>query len=107
MKYEVKYEMKHGDLCPYCANVLHVEEPEFQCGGDGEGICSVWLAIYDFGHTVGRLPKSATLDVDLWIDEWLADEVGKSWTEAGMDRELHLRGVRETWNLPARKTEDS
>ena len=25
----------------------------------------------------------------------------------GWDRDVHLRGVRETWNLPARKTEAS
>jgi hypothetical protein len=99
VKYEVKYEMKHGDLCPYCGQVLYVEDEVFQCGGDGEGICSFWIAIYDFGRAASRLPKYASIDVESWIDEWLDAEIGESWTEIGWDRDLHLRGVREIWNL--------
>ena len=101
MNYEVKYEMKHGDQCPYCKQLLHVENGVFECGGAGEGICSIWSAIYAFGRAVNRLPRSAMLDVELWIDEWLADFIGQSWTEVGWNRDLHLRGVRETWDLPA------
>ena len=102
MNYEVKYDMLHGQLCPYCKQVLHVESGVFECGGEGEGICSIWSAIYAFGRAVNSLPmpRPATLDVDLWIDEWLDGEIGQSWAEAGWDRDLHLRGVRETWNLP-------
>ena len=107
MNYEVKYAMAHGEPCPYCQQVLHVENGVFECSGEGEGICSIWCAIYAFGRAVDRLPKSATIDVDLWIDEWLADFIGpESWTEVGWDRDVHLRGVRETWNLPA-KTKDA
>lgn len=101
MKYDVKYAMQHGDRCPYCDQVLHVDNGVFQCGGDGEGICSIWSAIYAFGSAVNRLPRYAAIDVEAWIDEWLIDEVGQSWAEIGWDRALHLRGVRETWNLPA------
>lgn len=100
MKYEVKHAMNHGDRCPFCGQELHVENGVFQCGGDGEGICSIWSAIYDFGRAVKSLPKYATLDLDLWIDEWILGEIGQTWTEADWDRELHLRGVREIWNLP-------
>ena len=103
MNYDVKHQMKHGELCPYCQQVLHVENDVFECGGEGEGICSIWAAIYDFGRAAKLLPKSATIDVDLWIDEWLADFIGASWTDVGWDRALHLRGVRETWNLDKTK----
>jgi hypothetical protein len=102
LKYEVKYAMNHGEPCPYCGQILHVNEHDiFECGGDGEGICSIWSAIYDFGRAARSLPKYAAIDVDMWIDEWLAKFIGQSWAEAGWDRDLHLRGVRETWNLPA------
>jgi hypothetical protein len=113
MNYEVKYAMKHGDRCPYCQQVLHVENDVFECGGKGEGICSIWSAIYAFGRAVNRLvcrhqgvPRSASLDVDRWIDEWLAEEVGQSWIKIGWDRGVHLRGVRETWNLLATTKEN-
>ena len=101
MNYEVKHEMKHGDRCPYCTQTLHVENGVFECGGEGEGICSIWSAIYDYGLAVNGLPRYATVDAELWIDAWLDDFTGQSWAEAGWDRALHLRGVRETWNLPA------
>ena len=107
MKYEVKYEMKHGDLCPYCQQVLHVESGVFECGGAGEGICSIWSAIYDYGRAVDSLPRSAMLDVERWIDECLDGFVGQSWTEVGWDRDVHLHGVRETWNLPGKTKEES
>lgn len=101
MHYEVKYAMKHGEQCPYCQQVLHVENEVFECGGEGEGFCSIWSAIYAFGDVVkGRQRSwSATFDLDRWIDDWLDEEVGQSWTEIGWDRDVHLRGVRETWNL--------
>lgn len=100
LKYAVKYEMKAGDRCPYCDQELFVDENGgFQCGGDGEGICSIWCAIGDFGRDAKKLPKFAKLDLDLWIDEWVLGEVGQTWTEIGWDRDLHLRGVRETWGL--------
>jgi hypothetical protein len=106
MNYEVNYPMKHGDRCPYCQQVLHVENDVFECGGEGEGCCSIWSAIYAFGHAVNRRQRSTTLDVELWIgewlDEWLAAEVGQSWSEIGWDRDVHLRGVRETWDLHAK-----
>ena len=100
MNYEVKYEMKHGDRCPYCEQVLHVENEVFECGGEGEGSCSIWCAIYAFGRAVNQLPSYASIDVERWIDEWIVGEVGASWTEMGWSRDLHLRGVRETWGLP-------
>lgn len=98
-KYHVPYGMNHGDRCPFCDQELFVENDVFQCGGDGEGICSIWAAIYDFGRAIERLPKSAKLDLDLWIDEWVLSEVGQTWTEIEWDRDLHLRGVREIWGL--------
>lgn len=101
MKYEVKYAMNHGDRCPYCEQELFVEDGVFQCGGDGEGICSIWCAINDFGKAVEHLPKYATIDVELWIDDWLDGFLGQSWAELGWDRDLHLHGIRETWNLQA------
>ena len=101
MKYDVKYAMQHGDRCPYCGQVLHVENDVFECGGEGEGICSIWAVIYDFGKTAGRLSRSTLIDVESWIDDWLDGFIGLTWTEVGWDRSLHLRGVRETWGLPA------
>lgn len=101
MNYEVKHPMQHGDRCPYCEQVLHVEDGVFECGGEGEGICSIWAAIYDFGRAARSLPRSAAIDVDPWIDEWLDGFIGQTWTEVGWNRDLHLRGVREVWNLPA------
>lgn len=98
MKYEVKYAMNYGDPCPYCGQELYVEEGVFQCGGDGEGICSIWSAIYAFGRAAKREP---TIDVEAWVDAWIVEEVGQRWAEIGWDRDLHLRGIRETWNLPA------
>ncbi|HSX23239.1 MAG TPA: hypothetical protein VLE97_10750 [Gaiellaceae bacterium] len=100
MKHEVKYAMNDGDPCPYCGQTLYVEDGVFQCGGDGEGICSIWCAINDFGRAAKALPAYAAIDVEAWIDAWVMNEVGQSWAEIGWDRELHLRGVRETWNLP-------
>jgi len=105
--YEVKYAMRHGEPCPYCKQILHVENGVFECGGEGEGICSIWSAIYAFGRAVKLLPRSATIDVELWIDEWLADFIGQSWTEVGWDRGVHMRGVRETWNLPGKTKEEA
>ena len=99
MNYVVKHAMNDGEPCPYCGQILYVESDVFQCGGDGEGICSIWSAIYDFGRAAKKLPKSATINVEAWIDEWVVGEVGQSWTEIGWDRDLHLRGVRETWGL--------
>lgn len=104
MRYAVPYAMNHGDRCPYCDQELFVEDGVFQCGGDGEGICSVWCAINDFGKAVERLPTYATINVEQWIDAWLAETVGESWAEIGWDRVLHLRGVREIWQLPTPTT---
>lgn len=91
--------VKHGAPCPYCGQTLHIEHGVFECGGEGEGTCSIWSAIGDYGRTAQRLPKSATLDVERWIDEWIVDAIGVSWTEVGWDREQHLRGVRAHWSL--------
>lgn len=108
MKHEVKYAMNDGDPCPYCGQELYVDvDGVFQCGGDGEGICSIWCAINDFGKAVERLPKYVTIDIEAWIDEWIVEEIGQSWAEIGWDRDLHLRGVRETWNLPAGRQKEA
>lgn len=87
---------KPQERCPYCGQVLYVDENgTFECGGEGEGICSIWSAIGDYQRTVRQLPASAALNVDHWIDEWVVEAVGQSWNEIGWDRELHLRGIRE------------
>jgi len=99
VKYEVKYTMNHGEQCPFCGQELHVEDGVFQCGGDGEGICSFWIAVNDFGRAIERLPTYATIDIEKWIDAWVVEQVGQSWAEIGWDRDLHLRYVREIWNL--------
>jgi len=77
------------ESCRYCGQELYVApDGHFECGGDGEGICSFWSAIGDYK----RAGRPALLDA--WLDDWIQEAVGVSWTAIGWDRDAHARAIR-------------
>jgi hypothetical protein len=86
---------KKEKVCRYCGQQLHWSDGHFECGGEGNGVCSFWAAISDYDRT-GR-PK----DVESWLDGWLQREVGTDWAGVGWDRAKHAKAIRDYFKLSA------
>lgn len=84
---------KAEKICRYCGQKLHWSEGHFECGGEGEGICSFWSAIGDYDRA-GR-PK----DVEGWLDGWIQREVGTDWAGMRWDRGKHAKAIRDYFKL--------
>jgi hypothetical protein len=84
---------KTEKICRYCGQKLHWSGGHFECGGEGEGICSYWAAIGDYDRA-GR-PK----DVGSWLDNWLHHEVGTTWAGIDWDRSKHIKAIRDYFKL--------
>jgi hypothetical protein len=80
-------------VCRFCRQPLHWSGGHFECGGEGNGICSYWAAISDYDRA-GR-PK----DVESWLDSWLQREVGTDWAAMGWDRAKHAKAIRDYFKL--------
>jgi hypothetical protein len=81
--------MMGAEVCRFCAQVLY-EAPDgsFECGGEGEGLCSFWCAIGDYDRAGRPMPLKS------WLDSWLLNEIGVDWTEMGWDRDAHAKAIR-------------
>lgn len=84
---------KTEKVCRYCGQELHWEGGHFECGGEGNGVCSYWAAIGDYDRA-GR-PK----DVENWLDSWIHREVGTDFTAMGWDRAKHAKAIRDYFKL--------
>lgn len=84
---------KKETVCRYCGQKLHWSDGHFECGGEGNGVCSFWAAIGDYDRA-GR-PK----DVESWIDRWLQHEVGTTWAGIDWDRAKHIKAIRDYFKL--------
>jgi hypothetical protein len=80
-------------VCRYCGQQAHWSDGHFECGGEGNGVCSFWSAISDYDRA-GR-PK----DVESWLDGWLQREVGTDWAGIGWDRAKHAKAIRDYFKL--------
>ena len=82
--------------CRYCGQELYTEPGgHFECGGDGEGICSFWGTIGDYalaGHPA---------QLEDWLDDWIQEAVGMGWAEMGWDRAAHAAAIRDHYKLGA------
>jgi hypothetical protein len=86
---------KTEKVCRFCGQPLHWSDGYFECGGEGNGICSYWAAIGDYDRA-GR-PK----DVESWLDSWLHHEIGTTWAGTDWDRAKHAKAIRDYFKLTA------
>jgi hypothetical protein len=86
--------------CQYCGQELYVApDGSFECGGEGEGLCSFWCAINDYVRAGRSMPLEG------WLDAWLIGEVGVDWAEMGWDRAAHIKAIRDHLAQPGQPQE--
>ncbi len=78
------------ETCRYCGQVLYTAPDGcFECGGDGEGICSFWSAIGDYQRAGKPEP------LESWLDAWIQNAVGVDWAAMGWDRAAHAAAIHD------------
>jgi hypothetical protein len=84
-------KVKDVEVCRHCGQELYeTSDGQFECGGEGEGLCSFRCLIGDYRRLVGRSEP-----LEGWLDAWIIGEVGVSWAEIGWDRDAHLKALRD------------
>jgi hypothetical protein len=84
-------EVARETRCRFCGQDLYWDpnDGHFECGGDGEGACTFWNVISDYDRA-GR-----PANIDKWLDGWIQEAVGTSWTAMGWSRAKHAKAIRD------------